>query len=116
MEQEEFNYGDEDIVSRLASVLDELERLHLPRGRQGARLLDVMEILAGIRAKTRTRAKALLTKAPGALPGWSITAKNPHGRSRAVGEPVPVRSYERENSLKLIRARDGRETDNITTT
>ena len=96
------------VVERLEGVLADLQRSPLPAGRVGASLLDVLEILDVIRAKTRINAKALLVKAPKALPGWSITAKNPHGKRRVVGEIVPVKSYKRENSLKLFRVRDGR--------
>jgi hypothetical protein len=96
------------VVERLESVLAELQTLDLPAGAAGSALLDILEILGGIRARTRIRAKALLSKAPAALPGWSVTSKNPRGRSRAAGEIVPVRSYERENSLKLFRVRKDR--------
>ena len=96
------------VVERLESVLVDLQRLPLPAGRIGASLLNVLEILEGIRAKTRGHAKALLCKSPGVLPGWSVTSKNPHGKRRAAGEIIGVRSYRRENSLKLFRVRDGR--------
>jgi hypothetical protein len=89
-------------VERLGAILAELQLLGLPAGTVGSSLLDILEILEGIRAKTRS-AKARLAENPAALPGWSITS----GRPRAAAV-VPVRSYERENPLRLVRARDGR--------
>jgi hypothetical protein len=87
------------VVERLDATITELQRLELPAGDVGSSLLDILEILGGIRAKTRIRAKALLSKAPAALPGWSVSSANPNGKRRAVGE------HQRENALKLIRRR-----------
>ena len=94
----------QDIVERLEAIIAELQRLELPAGDIGSSLLDILEILEGIRAKTRIRAKALLSKAPAALPGWSVSSANPNGKRRAVGI-MPIRAHQRENALKLIRRR-----------
>ena len=91
------------VVERLDAIIAELQRLELPAGDVGSSLLDILEILEGIRAKTRIRAKALLSKAPAALPGWSVSSANPNGKRRAVGELMPIRAHRRENALKLIR-------------
>jgi hypothetical protein len=56
----------QDIVERLEAIIAELQRLELPAGDICSSLLDILEILEGIRAKTRIRAKALLSKAPAA--------------------------------------------------
>ena len=95
----------QDIVERLEAIIAELQRLELPAGDVGSSLLDILEILEGIRAKTRIRAKALLSKAPAALPGWSVSSANRNGKRRAVGELMPIRGHQRENALKLIRRR-----------
>jgi hypothetical protein len=94
-----------DIVERLEVIIAELQRLELPAGDIGSSLLDILEILEGIRAKTRIRAKALLSKAPAALPGWSVSSANRNGKRRAVGDLMPIRAHQRENALKLIRRR-----------
>jgi hypothetical protein len=95
-----------DVVARLEAVLAELEgRLPLPAGAVGARLLDALEAAARIRRVVRTEAKTLLRKAPGALPGWSVSSANCNGKTRTVGELMPVRAHQRESALKLIRRR-----------
>ena len=92
-------------IERLEAIITELQRLELPAGDVGSSLLDILEILEGIRAKTRIRAKALLSKAPAALPGWSVSWANPNGKRRAVGSLCRFAHTARGNALKLIRRR-----------
>jgi hypothetical protein len=95
----------QNVVERLEAIIAELQRLELPAGDVGSSLLDILEILEGIRAKTRIRAKALLSKAPAALPGWAVSSANPNGKRRAAGELMPIRAHNRLNALKLIQRR-----------
>jgi hypothetical protein len=95
----------EGIVECLEAVLTELRRLPFPAGSAGSSLLAVLEAVEQERQIMRTRAKALLSKAPAALPGWAVSSANPNGKRRAVGELTPIRAHNRLNALKLIQRR-----------
>jgi hypothetical protein len=93
----------EQVVQRLEEILLELEgRLPLPTGRVGAGLLDALEIADRIRRVVRAEAKTLLRKAPGALPGWSVSRNG--APERGEREPTMViRSHHRKSAIRLVQ-------------
>ena len=58
-------------------LLSELDKLSVPIGDDGARLLDALELTDKIREKVRERAKEILLQEPGAIPGWRAQESRP---------------------------------------
>jgi hypothetical protein len=97
------------IVERLQAAVTELRKLRLPPGQPGSSLLSVLEALDQERKALRITAKALLNKAPDALPGWAlggVVGRN--GAEKVPGELMTIRQHEREAGLRLIRRREGK--------
>jgi hypothetical protein len=95
-----------DVVERLEAVLAELERLRLPSGMDGSSLLDVLEAMEQERQTMRTRAKALLSHSPAALPGWRLGGViGNDGVKKPPGTIMTVRRHQREAGLRLIQRR-----------
>jgi hypothetical protein len=91
-----------DVVERLESILLEIERLPLPVGKIGAAFLDMLEVMGRVRKRVRNEAKALLRKAPGALPGWRVSRNG--APERGQREPtVVIRSHHRRSAVRLIQ-------------
>ena len=93
-----------DIVGRLESVLTELEG-PLPASKIGAGLLDVLETADRIRKIVRAEAKALLTRAPDALPGWRVSRENGARELEFAGltPTTVIRSHHRRSAVRLIQ-------------
>lgn len=92
-----------DIVERLEGVLVELRGLPLPAGSAGSSLLAVLEAVEEERQMMRTRAKALLSKAPGALPGWTISRNGAPEREKHEPTAMVIRSHHRRSAVRLIQ-------------
>jgi hypothetical protein len=95
-----------DIVERLASILGELEYLPLPSVRVGAALLHALEGMDRIRRVVRAEAKALLTRAPDALPGWRVSRGNGARELELAAGLTPtmmIRTHHRRSAVRLIQ-------------
>jgi hypothetical protein len=74
------------VVQKLEYLLAELDRLPLPIGKLGCQFLDALELCDQIRTKVREKAKELLLKKPGAIPGRRVSGQPP--RTRWANNPI----------------------------
>jgi hypothetical protein len=69
-----------EIVARLLAVLTEIDRQPLPVGKNGAALLDLLELIDQIREKVRAKIKQILLEDPAAVPVWTARViRGPRG-------------------------------------
>jgi hypothetical protein len=65
------------VLERLKAVLAELGGWSMPIGEEGRAFLDALELTDQIREKARERAKEMLLKEPGIIPGWTAAQGGP---------------------------------------
>jgi hypothetical protein len=65
------------VLERLKAVLAEINSWSMPSGEEGIAFLDCLDVTDQIREKARGRAKEMLLKEPGAIPGWTASQGGP---------------------------------------
>jgi hypothetical protein len=69
--------SEQAVVERLRQVRTEIDRLPLPVGDLGCQFLDALELVDQIRTRVREKAKELLLKELGLIPGWKAVEGGP---------------------------------------